>query len=587
VVSPDFINSGLQQPAALDPQKAFSSDPWELLRCCLLRTLLSYSGAPTARGGAILRPDLAASLPTVSADGRTWTFRLKPGLHYAPPLDQVQITTRDIIRALQREANPKASAGGYSFYYDVIDGFDAYARGEADSISGLEAPDDSTLRVHLVRPTGDLGERLAMPAAAPLSPNPTDPAAQLGVAEGHDDDDGAFLVASGPYMLEGAGELDFSIPPDQQRAAPGLIPGKAITLVRNPSWDPASDSLRGAFVDRIEVSIGGTLEDASAAIDAGRSDLVFYTGPSPQAPPEQVQAYQADPARGTVSVEPRDAVRYVALNLAIPPLDDVHVRKAINLVVNKARLQEVWGGPTATGVIGHIALDSLENNLLLNYDPFGTPGRGGSVEAARKEMALSRYDRDGDGMCNGPVCSNLLALGFDDSVIPTNPGLSKEIARDLQAIGIGLDLQLMPPGELFPRAYDPANHVALVLTAVWGKDYLNASTYFTQLFAAASVGGTNTSLVGATSDQLKGWGYRVTEVPGVDDRIEGCLVQAGSPQLRCWADLDQYLMENVVPWVPYFSEAHTQVVPRRIVRYSYDQFANLPALDQIALRSGS
>jgi hypothetical protein len=70
----------------------------------------------------------------------------------------------------------------------------------------------------------------------------------------------------------------------------------------------------------------------------------------------------------------------------------------------------------------------------------------------------------------------------------------------------------------------------------------------------------------------------------VDDRINGCLVQLGEAQFRCWAELDQYLMEEVVPWVPTLSDTTVQVAPSRIIRYSYDQFGDLPALDQIALR---
>jgi peptide/nickel transport system substrate-binding protein len=587
VIEPDFPPSALQQGSGLDPQKAYFSDSWELFRCCLLRTLLSYDGAPTSQGGAILHPDLAASVPTVSNDGLTWTFHLKPGLHYAPPLGHVEIKAQDIIRALEREANPKASAGGYSFYYSVIEGFDAYAAGKADSISGLEAPDDTTLRVHLVSPAGDLGERLAMPAAAPIPPNPADPAATLGVATGHDDDYGGFLVASGPYMVEGSDALDFSLPPGEQHAASGLVPGKAITLVRNPPWDPASDGIRGAYVNRIEVSVGGTLDEDAASVDQGRSDLVFYAGPPPQAPQDQVRAYQSDPAKGTVSVEPRDFLRYVSMNLAVPPFDDIHVRKAMNFVLDKARLQEIRGGPTATQVIGHVALNSLENNLLLNYDPYATPGDAGSVDQARKEMALSKYDTNGDGICDAAVCSGVVALAFNDFPIPISQ--SHEIRKDLAQIGIRLDLKLMPSDQVFAKLADPKNHVALALTIAWGKDYLNASNYFVPLFAAASIGSpgtSNYSLVGATPEQLRSWGYKVTEVPGVDDRINSCLVQLGEAQLRCWADLDQYLMENVVPWVPYQSDSHIQVVPRRIVRYSYDQFADLPALDQIALQVG-
>jgi hypothetical protein len=130
----------------------------------------------------------------------------------------------------------------------------------------------------------------------------------------------------------------------------------------------------------------------------------------------------------------------------------------------------------------------------------------------------------------------------------------------------------------------------LVLNVAWAKDYLNASTFFVPLFAVASISSPtagNYTLLGATPEQLRQWGYTVTSVPRLDDRVDACLVELGERQLRCWADLDQYLMEAVVPWVPFASEAHVQIIPGRVVRYSYDQFAILPALDQIALQTGS
>src|SRR2546423_3330791 len=40
----------------------------------------------------------------------------------------------------------------------------------------------------------------------------------------------------------------------RDRPATGYVPGKSLTLVRNPSWDRSTDPLRGAFVDRIEIS---------------------------------------------------------------------------------------------------------------------------------------------------------------------------------------------------------------------------------------------------------------------------------------------------------------------------------------------
>ena len=187
-------------PNTIDPQRGYNNSIFELLRCCLVRALMSYNGRPTDRGGSEVRPDLAASMPEVSPDDLTWTFHLRAGLHYAPPLEDAEITSHDVVRALEREADPSVvpEGTGYPFYYSVIQGFDAYRAGKATSISGLQTPDDHTLRITLTQPTGDLGYRMALPATAPIPALPGAPSATLGVATGHDDDYGPFLVASGP-----------------------------------------------------------------------------------------------------------------------------------------------------------------------------------------------------------------------------------------------------------------------------------------------------------------------------------------------------------------------------------------------------
>src|SRR5262245_14709890 len=146
----------------LDPQVVFAGGPWEVFRCCLLRTLMSYTGTSTSEGGVEARPDLADGRPEVSADGLTWTFHLKPGLHYGPPFEDTEIVAADVVRALERELMPSPETGrvpfgSYAFYYgDVIAGAKEFTNGRADSISGLEAPDEHTLVVRLLRPTGDL-----------------------------------------------------------------------------------------------------------------------------------------------------------------------------------------------------------------------------------------------------------------------------------------------------------------------------------------------------------------------------------------------------------------------------------------------
>jgi len=200
---------------AFDPQQDNNPTVVELGRCCLLRTLLSTNGHPTNQGGTALHPDLAASLPEVSSDGLTWTFRIKPGIHYAPPLQDLEVTSQDFIRTMERglrRADPAfvQAAGNQTplqdvagvLFEDVIQGAVDYTQGRAGTISGLEAPDPHTLIVHLTAPTGDLGYRLSQIDSAPIPPNPSDPTARLGAAEGHDLTYGRFLVGTGPYMIE-------------------------------------------------------------------------------------------------------------------------------------------------------------------------------------------------------------------------------------------------------------------------------------------------------------------------------------------------------------------------------------------------
>src|SRR4029453_9573904 len=212
---PDSRVGEFQDLGALDPQRAYTGLAWELFRCCLLRTLYSYNGKETDEGGGVLRPDLAVGGPEVSNDGLTWTFRLRPGLRFAPPFEDRPITALDVVRALERTAKVTSPTEGYGFYYEVIRGFEAYGSGAADSIAGLETPDEWTLVVRLDRVTSDLAYRFSLPATAPIPE---------GAADGHEKDYMRFLVASGPYMLEGSERLDFGFPPDRQRPAAGVVP---------------------------------------------------------------------------------------------------------------------------------------------------------------------------------------------------------------------------------------------------------------------------------------------------------------------------------------------------------------------------
>lgn len=581
----------------LDPQRLTDPVSWELFRCCLLRTLLSYNGRTTSEAGTEVRPDLAAEMPKVSPDGLTWTFRLKEGIRYAPPLAATEVTAPDFIRALERTLRPSPSSvakrigpqlGGYSSYYlGLVAGAQEFADGETDTISGLEAPDDHTFVVHLTHPAGDLGYRFSVAATAPIPPRPGNPGGRLGAAEGHDNGYGRFLVSTGPYVLEGSERLDFRAPPTQQEPVSGYIRSESVTLVRNPAWDAATDPLRPAYADRIELPIGGTVEGVARKVDRGEVDLMFDAN----APVEQVERYRADAnLRKRAITFPCDWVFAIPMNLAAPPFDDVHVRKAVSLAIDKAGLRRLlnarpfwwgyaWGGPT-----GHLSIDALTENLLVNYDPYKTPGARADPARARTEMALSRYDSDRDGVCDRPACKNVRLLTWREAALPQMAALVRD---DLEQIGIALDVEVADDYDTYLERTAPHARTAATIGDLWGGEYPNGAAYFVPRFARPELNGSNVSLLGATPRQLEKWRYRVRSVPSIDDRIERCLPLIGRAQVECWAQLDQFLMEKVVPWVPYALHAHTYVYSGRIAHFSLDQFTAQASLDQIALAPGS
>ncbi len=214
-----------------DPTGEYTTNAWGIYRGLLIRTLVGYrmiAGTP----GNQLVPDLATSVPTSTDDGLTWTFTLKSGVRFAPPVNRA-ITSHDIVTAFERIANP-ALAAQYGFYYTTIAGMNAYASGTAKTISGITTPNDQTVVFHLTTPTPDFLYRLSLPATGPIP----EEVAKCFTSPG---DYGRDLVSSGPYMIQGADKVNISSCSTIQPMS-GFDPTSKLILVRNPNYNPSTDS---------------------------------------------------------------------------------------------------------------------------------------------------------------------------------------------------------------------------------------------------------------------------------------------------------------------------------------------------------
>ena len=309
-------------------------------------------------------------------------------------------------------ANPKDGAQ-YSFYYSVIKGFDAYRKGKAKTIAGIRTPNDSTIVFDLTQPTGDFLFRVGMPATGPIP-------REVGKCfDGPPEKYGRDLIATGPYMIQGEDAIDISSC-DKLKPISGFDPTSQMTLVRNPNYSKATDSTGGrennpdSFVFTIDANpddiyqkiANGDLEDEVSSV-----------------PPQVLQKYATDPSlKSKLHLNSGDRTWYITMNLTQKPFDDIHVRRAMNFIMDKDALRKAWGGATAGDVAHHIVPDTLFNGQLTKYDPYKTPGEHGALAKAKAAMKGSKYDTKHNGTCGATACKSVLMIadkrGVDDRMLP-------------------------------------------------------------------------------------------------------------------------------------------------------------------------
>ena len=200
-------------------------------------------------------------------------------------------------------------------------------------------------------------------------------------------------------------------------------------------------------------------------------------------------------------------------------------------------------------------------------------------------MAASPYDPDHDGRCDSQACAHVTNVYLD---MEPQSRLARMIANNLRLIGIGVrNVPFAHPGDL-QRAMQPDRRASMYTMDAWVSDYPDASTLFVSRAYGPSItpaANLDFALIGATGDELSRWGYPVTSVPGVDQRVRDCVSMEGTDRTVCWAMLDRYLMLRVVPWVPVLSQVRQEVTSARVRNFLFDPWTGLPAPDQIMTAS--
>lgn len=572
---------------AFDPTGEYLGSAWGLYSQLLLRGLMTYNHKNGDSGGLDPIPDIASDPPEVSADGLTYTFKLRDNVMFGPPVDRA-VTSHDIEYAFER-INLASLAAQYGNYYcGVIKGMTCSEKKLAP-VSGISTPSDSEISFSLEQPTGDFLYRLAMPATAAIPQEVAKCFTKAG-------DYGRFVISSGAYMIMGSDDLDISQPCSALAKTPisGYNPDKGVTFVRNPNFDPSSqtEGTAGNYVDGVQIEINSNVDDIFAQIESGDLD-----GSYGDSPPNTVEAHYAkDPAlKDSLHSDSGDRTWYFTMNPLAPPFDDIHVRKAVNWVIDKAAMVKAYGGSLRAEPATTIEPPTV-NPATATYDPYPSTDFAGDEAQAMEEMKQSKYDTNQDGTCDAPECKGFLFMSR--STTPW-PAMDQVAMQDFAKIGLEPKLSEVDTTTGYTTLQSVKKLIPISLVPGWGKDFASPFGFNYFLFdSRAGLGcdtATNYALVGMTPDQAKECGvedqYNAATAEfgpflSIDGKMDECVAKAASEVNTCFAEMDKTLMEDIVPWAPWGWGKNLIITGTTVTHYEYDAFGDVISLSWVAVNNG-
>jgi peptide/nickel transport system substrate-binding protein len=327
--------------------------------------------------------------------------------------------------------------------------------------------------------------------------------------------------------------------------------------------------------------VGGAVADIQNKIQSGELDTMDAL-PNP----EGIRAFVTNPdLKSLIHSDPTFGTYYINMNTAMPPFDDVHIRKAMNWAVNKADLERLVGGT----IEGPIATHDVPNTMLpvlQSYDPYATPGSQGDLTKAKAEVMQSKYDSNHDGVCDASVCKNVLMV--IDQTDPF-PKMAQSIQANLTPLGITLNIKQFQTTTMYTKCEDATQKVPVCPSEGWYADFADPFAFVTGLFSSGALTPSccDDSVMAATAADLQKWGYPgTTPTPNIDDMLNKCIPDQGTARESCYADIDKLLMETVVPWVPYRFANEVVITSPNTVNYHLDASTGWISLSQIAMKNG-
>ena len=405
----------------VDPGLAYITTAWEFeyMTCA---KLVNYPDTPWGeQDPSRLRPEIAASMPTISQDRRTYTFQIRNDFAFSPNASGV-VSAQSMKYTYERTLSPELASPAHQFFTNIV-GEVAFHSGQANEITGIVAQGD-TLTFHLIEPQGEFLTLLAMPFGCAI-PIGLPRVEQLGA-----------IPSAGPYYIS-ANDVN-----------------TLTTISRNPNYDGP----RLQRLNTVEYHWNLNEETAYQQVLAGELDQ----GPIPAAHVQEVaDLYGPDsPAaqRGLQQfyVEPQNCVGYLPLNTERQVFggpNGLNMRKAVNYALDRTAYA------AAAGPYAGTPFDQLLPPGMPGYEDIDVYPAHPDVERAR----------DLAGWHPGDPLRPITVYYRSSGTI--NPAQYQIVKSNLEQIGFQVTGVGWSGGEIYTRMGTRGEPFDLGVSTGWCSDY--------------------------------------------------------------------------------------------------------------------
>jgi len=406
--------------ATLDPAIGYDWNNWPAEKM-VFDGLLDYDE------GTTIEPRLAASMPVVSNGGRTYTFTLRKGVDFQ---NGREVTADDVAYSINRVLNPATKSPGQGFFLDIAGAQDV-ANGKAATASGIKVLGRYSVQFTLTQPDTTFLNVMAMNFAYIV---PKEVVAKEGSGFGH------APVGTGPFILK------------------QWVAGQKLVFVRNPHY--FYEGL--PYLDGVTFLIGLDPEVALLRLQSGQLDML--ADPIPAA---DFVSISTDPKYASQLVRyVQPETTYLTMNTQMAPFNNVKVRQAVNMAIDKTRIVRLMAG---RGVVANQILPPL------------MPGYDSSYKGYAYDPAQARSLLASAGYPNG-FSTQLYVLNVDPQ-----PRIAQSIQQDLGLVGIKVTIVPLASATLVDAAGTP-NKAPMVWSGgeAWLQDFPDPSDFYGPILSCDS-----------------------------------------------------------------------------------------------------